>query len=753
VRRMMSKHGARWALGLLLTLLAGAQAAAYLPTTLVDRIDLFVYDMRMRVQPAVMDPRIVILNIDERSLAEIGRWPWNRDVVAQLVDQLTAHYHVRAVGFDVVFAEPDTSSGYATLEALAHGALKDIPGFEHKVQALKSSLDYDLRLADALKGKPVVLGYFLSNEPDAVAKGLLPAPALTSADFDGRRIDATRWKGYSANLPQLQHAARGGGFFNPLPDADGVIRRVPLLAKVGDAYYESLALATTRIALGATAVRPIFPKADVNSEAFLRDYGALDAIALNTVPRALRIPVEPYLTALIQFHGQGGPNGGGFQYVSAADVIKGRLPVDTLEQKIVLVGTTVPGLKDLRTAPVRLDYPGVEMHANVISSILNHDFKQRPDTAVEFEIVQAAVVGIVLMIALSALRPVLSILFALAMAGAVIGFNFWMYQSFNLVLPMATALLLILALFVVNIAWGYLFEYRKGRAIVSLFGEYVAPELVAEMASDPARYSMEGESRELTVLFVDVRGFTTISEGLAPNILREYINLYLTAMSENIHHTRGTLDKYIGDAVMAFWGAPVALPDHAARGVATALLMQSTAQALNQDFIRRGWPQLKIGVGLNTGPMRVGDMGSKIRRAYTVMGDAVNLSSRLEGVTKIYGVGVVVGAATKLAAPDYAYRELDRVKVKGKNEPVPIFEPLALEAELDPSRRNAIERWHAALASVRAQQWDLAESEIRQLQRDFPQDGLYTLYLGRIAYYRDHPPVPDWDGVTTFETK
>jgi adenylate cyclase len=749
----MSKHGARWALGLLLTLLAGAQAAAYLPTTLVDRIDLFVYDMRMRVQPAVMDPRIVILNIDERSLAEIGRWPWNRDVVAQLVDQLTAHYHVRAVGFDVVFAEPDTSSGYATLEALAHGALKDIPGFEHKVQALKSSLDYDLRLADALKGKPVVLGYFLSNEPDAVAKGLLPAPALTSADFDGRRIDATRWKGYSANLPQLQHAARGGGFFNPLPDADGVIRRVPLLAKVGDAYYESLALATTRIALGATAVRPIFPKADVNSEAFLRDYGALDAIALNTVPRALRIPVEPYLTALIQFHGQGGPNGGGFQYVSAADVIKGRLPVDTLEQKIVLVGTTVPGLKDLRTAPVRLDYPGVEMHANVISSILNHDFKQRPDTAVEFEIVQAAVVGIVLMIALSALRPVLSILFALAMAGAVIGFNFWMYQSFNLVLPMATALLLILALFVVNIAWGYLFEYRKGRAIVSLFGEYVAPELVAEMASDPARYSMEGESRELTVLFVDVRGFTTISEGLAPNILREYINLYLTAMSENIHHTRGTLDKYIGDAVMAFWGAPVALPDHAARGVATALLMQSTAQALNQDFIRRGWPQLKIGVGLNTGPMRVGDMGSKIRRAYTVMGDAVNLSSRLEGVTKIYGVGVVVGAATKLAAPDYAYRELDRVKVKGKNEPVPIFEPLALEAELDPSRRNAIERWHAALASVRAQQWDLAESEIRQLQRDFPQDGLYTLYLGRIAYYRDHPPVPDWDGVTTFETK
>jgi adenylate cyclase len=328
-----------------------------------------------------------------------------------------------------------------------------------------------------------------------------------------------------------------------------------------------------------------------------------------------------------------------------------------------------------------------------------------------------------------------------------------MYQALNWVMPVATALLLVGTMFVVNIIWGYLFEYRKGRAMVNLFGEYVAPELVAEMAANPNNYSMEGESRELTVLFADVRGFTTISEGLDPNTLREYINIYLTAMSENIRGNRGTLDKYIGDAVMAFWGAPVTLPDHAARAVATALQMQATAKTLSADFLARGWPELKIGIGLNTGEMRVGDMGSKIRRAYTVMGDAVNLSSRLEGITKVYGVGITVGEGTRRAAPAFAYRELDRVRVKGKNEPVPIFEPIALESELDENSRSMLQKWHTALGLVRSQQWDDAETLLNELHAQAPGDLLYTLYLERIAYYREHPPAMDWDGVTTFETK
>jgi adenylate cyclase len=350
------------------------------------------------------------------------------------------------------------------------------------------------------------------------------------------------------------------------------------------------------------------------------------------------------------------------------------------------------------------------------------------------------------------LTPIGSIIMTFLSSTALIVTNIALFHFLDWVLPLAMALCLVMMLFILNIIGGYLFEHRKRRAIVSLFGEYVAPELVAEMASDPERYSMEGDSRVLTVLFADVRGFTTISEGLEPNILREYINVYLTAMSEAIRESRGTLDKYIGDAVMAFWGAPVTLPDHASRAVLTALEMQRIAVQLNESFIKKGWPPLQIGIGLNTGEMRVGDMGSKIRKAYTVMGDAVNLSSRLEGITKVYGVGIVVGEATCLAAPEIAYRELDRVRVKGKNHPVPIFQPLGLAVNLPELHVKLLQQWQEVLVFMRQQQWDKAEQLLQDLNQLSPEP-LYELYLARMQHYRQYPPDANWDGVTTFETK
>ncbi|HEY4318433.1 MAG TPA: adenylate/guanylate cyclase domain-containing protein [Herbaspirillum sp.] len=753
MRRVFAKHGARWLLALVLTILAAVQAVGIVPGAIVERIDLFLYDMRMRLPEVKLDPRIVILDIDEKSLNEIGRWPWNRDVMATMIDQLNKRYHVRAISFDVLFAEPDTSSGYPTMARLAEHELKDDPNFGAKLRALKASLDFDARMAASIQNRPVVMGYNLSNEPGAISKGQMPPPAFTAADLGGRPLDATEWSAYGANLAQLQESARTAGFFNPILDADGVIRSVPLLARYGDGYYESLALASARVALGATKVKPVFLQQDaLMSQEQLRDYGALDSLRMNTLPRPTSIPVERHLTALITYRGHGGAAGGAFRYVSAVDVVKGTLPVELLKDTIVLVGTTVPGLYDLRSTPVSPNYPGVEIHANIIASILDHDFKQRPEFALGFNIVQLLLIGLLLGAILPLLAPLYAMLLTVAAAAAVAGFNFWLYNSANLVLPLAAALLLIVFLFIFNLAWGYLFEHRKSRAMVNLFGEYVAPELVAEMAANPASYSMEGESRELTVMFSDVRGFTTISESLEPNELREYINAYLTAMSEDIRGNRGTLDKYIGDAVMAFWGAPLMLPDHASLAVATALKMQRSVVALNADFVKRNWPPLHIGVGLNTGMMRVGDMGSKIRRAYTVMGDAVNLSSRLESITKVYGVGVLVGHATRVAAPEYAYRELDRVRVKGKSEPVPIYQPIDLESAMTDAQRASLAHWEQALQWVREQRWDDAEQAILALQEERA-DGLYALYLSRIAVFRREPPPTDWDGVTTFETK
>jgi adenylate cyclase len=741
--KLLRRYGARWALGLALTLAALAYVMGVWSSHAIARQDTIVSDLRMRLEAPVLDPRIVIVDIDTKSLGEVGRFPWSRNVLAKLVDQLAGHYGAAAIGFDVSFPEPDTSSGYGVLERLAAHELKDDPALRVQLARLQPALDYDGLFAQALRGRPVVLGYNLAD----VKRGALPAPAFTVAGLKGRELVAYSAGGYEANLARLQAAARGAGSFTVIPDDDGMVRSSSLLQRIGDGYYPSLALATAAVYLHAGAIAPDFGAYDADS-------GAADAIRLAVPDGERRIPVGLGLLTAVQFRGPGGPRGGAFRYVPAADVLAGRVAPGVLKGAIVLVGTTAPGLQDLRATPVNKEYPGVEVHANVIKSILDQHYKTHPDYATGIELTQVLVVGLALSLLLPALAPLAAVLASGSAFAAVVGLNWYVYRALDWTTDMFVCLLLIAVLFVLNLAWGWFFEFRKGRALVSRFGEYVAPELVAQMAENPEAYTMEGESRELSVMFVDVRGFTTISEGLSPKALREYINLYLTAMSEDIRAShQGTLDKYIGDAVMAFWGAPVAFADHASRAVATSLLMQASAARLNDDFQRRGWPALAIGIGINSGLMHVGDMGSAIRRAYTVMGDAVNLGSRLEGITKVYGVGIAVGAATRLAAPEFVYRELDLVRVKGKNEPVAIFEPLGKPADVAPAVLDELAAWDAALARVRAQDWDAAEPAIAALHAAHPGRALYALYLERIARWRAAPPGEGWDGVTTFDTK
>ncbi len=752
IRQLLARYGMRWALGLLLTLASALYVFDYWGSHTIERQDTIISDIRMRLEPFELEPGIVIVDIDSRSLNEVGRFPWSRNVLARLVDQLTRHYEVGAVGFDVSFPEPDTSSGYEVLERLAVRELKDVPALQSQLGKLKPSLDYDGMFAQALQGQPVVLGF---NVSDSQARGVLPEPSFTTEFLNGREGLAVTRTGYEANIARLQQAAAGAGIFTAIPDADGMVRSSPILFRIGDGYYPSLSIATLGAFLEAYSIKPkLVGTVDTLSEND-RQASAIEILQMWTKKAGrVEFPIGEAMSSTVQFRGNGGPEGGAFRYVSAADVLQGRVAKDVLEGAIVLVGTTAPGLQDLRATPVNPAFPGVEIHANLIKSMIDGRFKTRPWFAQALEGVQVVAVGVVLSFALAALSPSWSVLAAAAAFIACGWANYYAYAEHDIALKVFICLLLIGALFVLNLAWGYFFEFRKGRALVTRFGEYVAPELVAQMAEDPEAYNMDGESRELTVMFVDVRGFTTISEGLSPKALREYINLYLTAMSEDIRSShQGTLDKYIGDAVMAFWGAPVSFPDHASRAVATSLLMQASAARLNADFLARGWPELKIGIGLNSGLMHVGDMGSAIRRAYTVMGDSVNLGARLEGITKVYGVGIAVGAATRLAAPEFVYRELDLVRVKGKNEPVAIYEPLGRPADLAPAVMDELAQWDAALACVRRQDWDAAQAAIAALAAAHPERGLYTLYLERIVHYRAQPPGPDWDGVTRFETK
>ncbi|BCK86656.1 hypothetical protein MIZ01_0422 [Sideroxyarcus emersonii] len=735
------------ALGISLVLLFMGDAARLYRLGFVQFIDAKLYDYRMRLTlPNKADDRIVILDIDEKSLKEEGRWPWGRDKLARLMDELFDHYGVVVTGFDVVFAERDSSSGLKVLQELGRNQLRNVAQFQSVLAQLKPHLEYDKLFADKIRQRNVVLGYYFSNSEhgsDRSVSGVLPEPVFAAGTFKGRPISVMRWDSYGANLPELQDSAATAGHFNPVVDFDGEVRRIPMIVEYNGAYYESLSLAVARAALGMPKLSPGYaPGKDKN-------YGGLEWLTLESSQGDLLVPVDAEVGALVPYRGARGT----FRYISAADVLHERTPLAELQGKIVLVGTSAPGLMDMRSTPVGEVYPGVEVHANMISGILNQNVKQNPPYVLGANVLLLLVVGMVLAILLPLLSPMYGTLLSAGMLLLEIVFNGSLWQYGNIALPMAGGLILALALFALNMTFGYFTTERTKRQITSLFGQYVPSEVVDEMSKNPEQVSMEGESREMTILFSDVRGFTTISEGLDPKELALLMNEFLTPLSRVIYGHRGTIDKYMGDCIMAFWGAPLPEARHAYHAVLSGLEMQRTLSGLQPHFRERGWPPIHVGVGINSGRVSVGNMGSEVRVAYTVMGDAVNLASRLEGITKEYGVGVLVGETTREAAPEFVYRELDLVRVKGKDKPVAIFEPLGLAGQVEQSVLEEVQLFHQALDMYRKQQWDQAELQLLSLLKMAPQARLYQVYAERVAHYRNTPPGEKWDGVFVFKTK
>ncbi len=444
---------------------------------------------------------------------------------------------------------------------------------------------------------------------------------------------------------------------------------------------------------------------------------------------------------------------GSFRYISVADVLHDRVEVSQLKGKIVLVGTTAPGLLDMRATPVAEVYPGVEIHANMIAGILDQNLKNSPPYMIGAEVVWLLLIGITLSFLLPQLSPAKTMLASVFMFAITLGLSLLAWHYGNLLFLVANSLVMIALLFALDMSYGYFIESRTKRQITSLFGQYVPNELVEEMAEHPESVSMEGESREMTILFSDVRGFTTISEGLDPKELTLLMNEFLTPLSRVVYKHRGTIDKYMGDCIMAFWGAPLPDASHASNAIVAGIEMQATLKALQPHFKERGWPEIHVGVGINTGRVSVGNMGSEVRVAYTVMGDAVNLASRLEGLTKQYGVGVIVGENTKNAVTGFVYRELDHVRVKGKDKPVAIYEPIGLLGEVSKDMQDEVKLFHEVRRLYRRQDWDQAELQLMNLQRMSPDTVLYGIYAERVAYFRKNPPAADWDGVFVFQTK
>ena len=725
-------------LSALFVLLIAAHVAGLIHIAPMQRVEAWLYDAWLkRTAPAGVDDRVAILDIDEASLKSVGRWPWSRDTMTTLVEQLFDRYGVAAVGFDVVFAEPDTSSGLDTLKQLAQRDLAGSREFKAAFDRLAPRLDYDARFAHVLAERPLSLGYYFIPEGYGDAKtGMLPPPSLPATAF-GTLQAGTLPTGYGANLAAFQQAAQGAGFFNMRADEDGTARQMNLVSPYGAGYYLALSASTLRVAFGGDPAL-----AGVDRQAILgRQY-----VSPWVEVGGLRVPLSADGTVHVPYRA-----GSPFPYISAAQVLAGKAPLEQLENRIVLLGSTAPGLADLRVTPFSNAFPGVEIHAHLIAGMLDGTTRATPPWADDARLIAVLLLGALLAAVLLRFGPTIGLAATIVLQALLLAAYGAAWSRFWVV-PMAAPMLTLFGLYALNTAYGFFAATRSKRQITKLFGQYVPPELAAEMSRDPAHYTMEGQSRDMTVLFSDIRGFTNFSEKLPPTELAEVLNAYLSTMTRIVQQHQGTIDKYIGDAIMAFWNAPVDLADHAPRAVATALDMQAALPQLNREFAARGWPEVKIGVGVNTGRMSVGNMGSEFRMSYTVMGDAVNLGSRLEGITKQYGVGILATQPTVDADPLHAFMKIDDVRVKGKETPVAIYEPLGLKDGVDETVRREAAEFEAAYAAYQRQDWTAAEAALQALNARAPRP-LYDIYLERIAHFRETPPPADWDGVFVYTTK
>lgn len=704
----------------------------------LTRLDALIYDWRFQwLPPSRPDGKapIVIIDIDEESLKREGRWPWGRDKVAGLVDALERQ-GTALVGFDVVFSEPEKNPADALLSA---GVLS--PAAQSELLAQRDRFDSDARLAEAVPGR-VVLGYFFHN--DGVRNGKLSAPIL-----DLEPDEASGWRvlalpDYTANIPVLMERAVAAGFLTTLPDRDGVIRRSPLIIRHENAVYGSLALELARLHLQAPFVelRPVRCRGD------------------NLCIKHIRVGKHEIRTdehgmALVPYKGRRGS----FTYVSASKVLRGEVPEGVLQDAIAIVGTSALGLADLRLTPLETQYPGVEVHANLLDAILqgvpgSEGFYYRPDWEPGATFFLLLVSGLLLAVLLPRLEPGTMLLVVLAWFLLLFLGNFLLWKLARFDLPLAALLLMGFLVASFNIFFGFMRVNSQKREIKTMFGQYVPPAHVEHMLANPDAVSLAGESREMTVLFSDIRNFTTLSEGLSAQELKQLLNRYFTPITQLIFDHNGTIDKYVGDMVMAFWNAPLQDPLHAGNAIAAALAMQKKVEELKVEFAASGLPEINVGIGINTGPMNVGDMGSEFRRAYTVLGDAVNLGARLEGITKFYGVKVLVGEATRAQAPEYLYRCVDRLVVKGKHEPITVYEPVGRLEEASPSRKARVQQFNDAVGYYFARQWDAADVILRELAAQDPGRRLYQVFIERIDELRMHPELTgSWSGVYEHKSK
>ena len=754
--------------GLMLFAFAGVGGSTRAGFLFLQNVEQRSLDMRFAARgQRPHDDRIVIVGIDEKTLQNVGSFPLPRTSYAYLVNRLSAG-GAGVIAFDATFPTPESNSAEKALSQLQRELGPSAPAkVTAKIKQLEAAGDHDAMFAAALQQSGrVVLGHLFLDKERAQASDAKRAeeyftiiwakafPQVLKVKSKGRDFDMSRawlengggvYPGAEANLAQLAEAAASYGFFNTTPDPDGTLRRALLMVRYQDQdFFPSLAM---------QVLREYEKIPDQEIAAYISENG-LERIQFG------RHNLQPWHDGSVLINYVGPYHT--YRHYSMWDVLNGTVPPETFKNKIVLVGGTALGIGDLRSTPFEKQdagYMGVEVHANIIDNLLHSDERGRSflTRGLHEEIIDTGFIllfGLVFGFWFSRVKPLYSTISVFLTLGA---FAWLVYLSFarwglwlSCVVPAGT----LVANYAVITSFRMIFEEGEKRKIRKTFSQYLSPGVISLIEKDPAKYIRPGgETKELTVMFSDIRGFTTLSEGLTADELVQLLNEYLGEMTEVIFHNLGTLDKYIGDAIMAFWGSPYPQTDHAYRACACALEMGRTLEKLNARWQAEGRKQIAIGVGLNTGPVNVGNMGSAKRLAWTVMGDNVNLASRLEGITKEYRCRIVIGEGTyQEIADQFVCRDLDKIRVKGKLQPVTIYELLDFAAEKK-KYEPLLSCFDHAMEAYREHNWQEAASRLGEMLTRFPDDGAAQVFLERVSEFLQNAPEADWDGVYVMKTK
>ncbi|WP_024850159.1 CHASE2 domain-containing protein [Hydrogenovibrio kuenenii] len=677
--------------------------------------------------------QVVIVDLDDASLKKYGQWPWSRDLFAKLLQKL-ANDGAGIVGLDIVFSEADRTSP-ARLAKRYHFPDKNLP-------------DFDQVMAKTLAQTPTILGYVFQMNTPTPGADAPNIPAIFIERGFSKNTDVLKPEGVLANIPILQNSAYSSGFFNNVPDESGMVRSVPLVMKYDGMIYPSLSLEMIRI---ATQVNKVY----VNYS----DLG-VESIQLGK----MFIPTDPGGRLFVNYRGPGHT----FHYISAAKVLENKVDPKELEGKFILIGTSAAGLLDLRSMPFDNVYPGVEAHANVIDNILKGDFLTRPSWIIAADMLVISVTFLLSYLLLIRLNALWAFTIFLAEAVGLYYFYFHMLFTEGIVFNILFGVFALVAAFFFSLLVNFFFETRQKMMLRGKLSSKVSPAVMEEILKNEAGNVMEGDTREVTIFFSDVRNFTNISEALSnPQTLIHFLNEYMEPMTDVIVHAEGTVDKFIGDAIMAYWNAPIDVKDHADKAVAASLRQIAMLKDINEKIRQderfqavvkmsdaNGVPPLDIGIGLNTGQAIVGEMGSAGRSDYTVIGDAINLGSRLESLCKFYNSKVTISNFTKeQLKQDYIFRFLDLVTVKGKTEPVEVWQVHDF-GQAEGRMKEELDKHHHAIALYKQAKFVEAIDMLKDLESwpDKTNQNIYKIYIERCEHYIEEPP-EDFNGVFIHKTK